>query len=193
MSLSITGGLLKGRKLLGNISRHKTRPTTSMMRQALFNILQNRIEGFWFLDLFAGSGIMGIEALSRKAEMAVFVEKDKQTAALIRQNLKALGLEKKGRVILSSIDRAFSILTAEESCFDYVYMDPPYKHFKENQFLEEKLLLLKQAEICQKEVKIFVELPNNLVAETADFKRMGWKLEKVRKYGKSSLACLSLF
>lgn len=112
MSLKITGGDLKGRNLR-SLPSCKARPTTSMLRQALFNILQNQIEGSLFLDLFAGSGIMGIEALSRGARGAVFVEKELKTAKKIVENLKELKLEDQGKVICRPVLKALGSINID--------------------------------------------------------------------------------
>ena len=93
MTLRVLGGKFRGR-LLQSPRGSQTRPTTSMLRKAVFDILQNSIEDFRFLDLFAGSGAMGIEALSRGAKHATFVESHKDALRCINANLATLKLEK---------------------------------------------------------------------------------------------------
>ncbi len=101
-----------------------TRPTSAKLRGSIFDILQNQIEGKSFLDLFAGSGSMGIEALSRGASTAVFVEKDRGAAMCIKENLLALQIE----AIVLQMDAwsAVKRLIKEGKQFDIIYIDPPY-------------------------------------------------------------------
>ena len=107
----------------------KTRPTGSRTREALFNILQS-VDGFRMLDLFAGSGIMGIEALSRGAAQVVAVEMAHSQAHLLLQGYKALSLEKN----LTLYEKNVLTLEKEELCaeggFDLIYADPPFKNME---------------------------------------------------------------
>lgn len=121
--MRIAGGTLKGRELKSP-KGGKTRPTSSKVRESLFNILQNEIEGATFLDLFAGSGSMGIEALSRGAEAATFIEKEKMAATVLRENLKNLGLE--ARLIQADVFAAVPRLVKKGDTFTIIYADPPY-------------------------------------------------------------------
>ncbi|BEQ16258.1 16S rRNA (guanine(966)-N(2))-methyltransferase RsmD [Desulfoferula mesophila] len=122
--LKITGGRLRGRALktppgLG------TRPTGAKMRQALFNILGPRVEGSRVADLYAGSGALGLEALSRGAASVCFVESSRPVAKLIQANLDALGLAQAGRVHAAGLPAAVEALKAAAP-FDLVLADPPY-------------------------------------------------------------------
>ena len=125
MPIRITGGDLRGRMVPSPPSM-KTRPTGSRTREALFNILQS-VDGFRMLDLFAGSGIMGIEALSRGAAHVVAVEMVHSQAHLLLQGYKALSLEKK----LTLYEKNALTLGKEDLCaeggFDLIYADPPFK------------------------------------------------------------------
>lgn len=102
------------------------RPTSDRVKEALFNILREHVPGCHFLDLFAGSGSIGIEALSRGASMAVFVEANYRHAAIIRENLKACGLEPDARLVKAKAAEALYMLAQEGQAFDIVYLDPPY-------------------------------------------------------------------
>lgn len=125
MSIRITGGNLRGRNV-PSPDTSKTRPTASRTREALFNILQG-VEGFRMLDLFAGTGIMGIEALSRGAACVVAVEMAKAQAKLVLQAYKSLSLESK----LTLLETNALTLDRERLCkgegFDLIYADPPFK------------------------------------------------------------------
>lgn len=112
-----------------------TRPTTDRIKETLFNILAPDLYGCRFLDLFAGSGGIGIEALSRGADEAVFVEKNPKAMACIKENLKHTGLDKKGRTMQMDVLSALSRLNMEPP-FDFIYMDPPYQKGWEQRALE---------------------------------------------------------
>jgi 16S rRNA (guanine966-N2)-methyltransferase len=114
----VVAGDLKGRRL--RAPRRGTRPTADRVREALFSMLGD-VTGARVLDLFAGSGALGIEAMSRGAESAVFVESDPRGAAVIRRNLEALGLDAEVRT-----QDALRFLAAWAGEFDLVLVDPPY-------------------------------------------------------------------
>ena len=102
------------------------------MRETLFNVLGRNVEGSRFLDLFAGTGAVGIEALSRGAREAVFVEHHAPAARLIRQNLQSLGIRNGATVLGMDAARGLDKLASErkEKTFDYVFLDPPYARAK---------------------------------------------------------------
>ena len=102
-----------------------TRPTTDRIKETLFNIIRDDVYDARFLDLFAGSGQIGIEALSRGAKRAVFVEKNKKTAELIKKNLEKTKLFESAKVYRADVTGAIPQLYAEGE-FDIIYMDPPY-------------------------------------------------------------------
>src|ERR1017187_7335899 len=96
--MRIIGGEFRSRKLQ-SMPGAEVRPTLDKVRESLFNILSPEIEGSVFVDAYAGTGAVGIEALSRGARHAVFIEKDREAAALIKSNLAVLGAESRARVI----------------------------------------------------------------------------------------------
>lgn len=104
----------------------EVRPTSDRVKEALFNILGELVQGCRFLDLYAGTGNIGIEALSRGAAGAVFVEKDLKNIRVIRDNLTVTGLEEKARIIHQDVGKALFMLGQEGQVFDLVFMDPPY-------------------------------------------------------------------
>jgi 16S rRNA (guanine966-N2)-methyltransferase len=104
-----------------------TRPTSDRLRETLFNVLAPRIEGAAFLDLYAGSGANGIEALSRGAEKVVFVEKAAPAYAAIRANLHALGIQEGWQLETRSAASSVKRLVEQGRRFDVVFLDPPYK------------------------------------------------------------------
>ena len=123
--MRVISGTARGRAIEAPAGQD-TRPVTDKIRQSLFNIWQFDIPGCRFLDLFSGSGSMGIEALSRGAERAVMVEKRKDAADVIRRNLQNLGLMKHAVVLQEDVFDAVSRLDKKGETFDIIYLDPPY-------------------------------------------------------------------
>jgi 16S rRNA (guanine966-N2)-methyltransferase len=118
--------MLKGRRMVAPAGT-TTRPTIDRIRESIFNILAGSIQDKRVLDLFAGSGALGIEALSRGAVSAVFVDQAKAALLCIRRNLQNLGLEDRARVILWDIRKDLKCLISHKHSFDLVFMDPPYE------------------------------------------------------------------
>ncbi len=133
MSLRLIGGLWKGRPLK-TPKGPQTRPTQGMLRGAVFNICQSQIEGACFLDLFAGSGAMGLEALSRGASHATLVEHDREAAQCIRSNIEVLGADKLTTLLTTDVAKALALLAKKETRFDIIYIDPPYDTAIESHF-----------------------------------------------------------
>ena len=111
-----------------------TRPTTDRIKETLFNMIQDEIPGCRFLDLFAGSGAIGIEALSRGAEYCVFVDKSRQAVQVIRENLRFTKLEDRSQVLSMEASSAIRHLDGNGS-FDIVFIDPPYENGLEKDVL----------------------------------------------------------
>ena len=107
----------------------KTRPTTDKVKEALFSIIQAYVPDSEFLDLFAGSGQIGIEALSRGAKRATLVERSGQASAMIARNISKIRLEGSDeiRVYKKSVSQALELLGQAGEKFDIIFMDPPYK------------------------------------------------------------------
>jgi 16S rRNA (guanine(966)-N(2))-methyltransferase RsmD len=107
---------------------HKTRPTADQVREAIFNILSSRfpLEDIAVLDLFAGTGALGIEALSRGARSAVFVDASPEAQRIIQENLKATGLRRHGRIIRAYVGKGVKVAEEQGLRFGGVFLDPPY-------------------------------------------------------------------
>jgi 16S rRNA (guanine(966)-N(2))-methyltransferase RsmD len=120
--MRVITGTARGRTLKTPEGDH-TRPTAERVKEAVFSIIQFEIEGRRVLDLFAGSGQLGIEALSRGATSAVFIESDKAAAEVVRENLQKTRLEDKATVLQTD---AIAFLASTASVFDIVFLDPPY-------------------------------------------------------------------
>ncbi len=123
--MRIIGGRLGGRRLF-SVKGTDTRPTSDPLREAVFNILSGLVEGAVVLDLFAGTGALGLEALSRGADSAVFVDHDRRAAAVIRRNLEACGLTGRSRVIRWDAAQSLRPLASQPVPFSLIFMDPPY-------------------------------------------------------------------
>ncbi len=126
MTLRVIAGKFKGRLLKVDPS---TRPTKGMLRAAVFNICQHEILNARFLDLFAGSGAMGLEALSRGASYVTFIEHNRHAAACIRKNIASFHVENQSRLLSTHALQAIALLTQQSMRFDIVYIDPPYDLF----------------------------------------------------------------
>lgn len=124
--MRIISGTSKGRKLVAPRNR-SIRPTSDRVKESIFNILGGGIKGNTVLDLFAGTGNLGIEALSRGAKKAVFVEKRRQAIRLIQRNLAQFGLEDRSEILQKEVNRALGILKQRGESFDLILMDPPYE------------------------------------------------------------------
>lgn len=107
-------------------SGNHTRPTTDRIKETLFNILQGDIPDAGFLDLFSGSGGIGIEALSRGAKQCVFVENEREAVTCIKANLKAARLSDQAQVMAMDVMQALRRLSSMQEPFDIIFMDPPY-------------------------------------------------------------------
>ncbi|SCJ22075.1 Ribosomal RNA small subunit methyltransferase D [uncultured Flavonifractor sp.] len=120
--MRVISGSARGRRLK-ELQGMDTRPTTDKVKESLFNIIQFEIEGRRVLDLFGGTGQLGIEALSRGADHCTFVDMRKEAAALIRENLRLTGLSERSRVVQGD---ALSFLSSCGEKFDVILLDPPY-------------------------------------------------------------------
>ncbi len=130
-----------------------TRPTTDRVKETLFNILAPDIYSCNFLDLFCGSGAIGIEALSRGAKSTVFIENDKKSIECVKQNLTKTKLMDNARIMPMDVFNALATLESGKDKFDIIFMDPPY-----NQMLEEKVLkFLSNSKIISNETLIITE------------------------------------
>jgi 16S rRNA (guanine(966)-N(2))-methyltransferase RsmD len=127
--MRVIAGTFRSRQLK-TLKGNALRPTSDRLRETLFNVLAGRVLDSRFLDLFAGTGAVGIEALSRGARESVFVESHAPAAALIRKNLASLEIQSGARVLPLDVLRGLEKLAAEPASsatsFDLIYLDPPY-------------------------------------------------------------------
>ena len=120
--MRVITGSARGRRLR-ELEGTDTRPTTDRVKEGLFSIIQFDIEGRRVLDLFAGTGQLGIEALSRGAASAVFVDQRREAASLVEENLRLTGLADRARVVCGD---ALAFLSGSKERYDLIFLDPPY-------------------------------------------------------------------
>lgn len=141
---------------LKTIEGKDTRPTTDKTKETLFNVMQFDVPGAYFLDLFAGSGQIGLEALSRGAAYAVFVENSRKVASCIEENIHFTKFDKVSRLMMTDAVTAVRTLEGKYK-FDIVFMDPPY-----NKELEKEVLIaLSDSDILKDDTLIVVEASND--------------------------------
>ncbi len=159
--MRVIAGKFGSRKLKGP-GKLRMRPTSDRLRETLFNILGPAVEDSLFVDLYAGTGAIGIEAISRGAKEVVLVEEHAASARLIQENLKALGAMGTAEVMATSAAKALEKLAARHRMADFVFLDPPYKDEEEQllvlEFLDESHLLAPQGLVIV-EHSSKVELP----------------------------------
>ena len=136
--MRVVAGDLKGRKIEA-VKGDNTRPTSDKIKETIFNVMGQFFDGGVALDLFAGSGNLGIEALSRGIDTAIFIDADFQAVKTIKQNIKTLGLEKQTEVYRNDAFKALKVLAAKETTFDLVFLDPPYGKIALTELLNELL------------------------------------------------------
>lgn len=124
--MRIISGTLKGKKLLP-FEGKGIRPTSDRTREAIFNILSHRVSGASVLDLFAGSGALGIESLSRGADMATFIDMAPAAVSLLEKNLRSCCLQERARIISWDIRRNLNCLHSLDHRYNLIFMDPPYQ------------------------------------------------------------------
>lgn len=134
--MRIIAGTAKGIPLKA-VPGLNTRPTTDKVKEAIFSMIGPWFDGGAALDLFAGTGGLGIEALSRGADLAVFVDADRQAAAVVRRNAEAARLSDQAEVYVNTAERAIRTLAKRGTAFRYVFLDPPYKMKHADELLEE--------------------------------------------------------
>lgn len=153
-----------------------TRPTTDRIKETLFNILQPELYRARFLDLFSGSGAIGIEALSRGCGMAVFVENDCEATACIRENLERTKLFETAEVMQKDVFAALETLEKEGKSFDIIFMDPPYDRLFEKKVLDR----LYGSVLIHEETLIVVEA--SLKTDFSYIEDSGYKIIREKRY-----------
>ena len=172
------------RVISGSANRHrlvtpkglKVRPTTDRIKETLFNILAPRIADIRMLDLFAGSGGIGIEALSRGAASCVFVDNDRDSMRCIKENLESCRLVDRAQTVFSDATRAVSGLKAQGRKFDIIFMDPPY-----GRELEKEVLCAMKDDLLAEDGLIIVEAEAD--TDFGYLEELGLMAVRVKEYG----------
>ena len=153
--MRVIAGLAKGKELrFPKLSKDKRlRPLTGRAKEALFNILAGKNPGARFLDLFAGTGSVGIEALSRGANLAIFVELDRKTVRTLRENLALTGFSDRAEVYCLDVIKALKVIDKAKGKFDIVFIGAPYG----SPALEETLKAIAVTEIIDRDGVIVAE------------------------------------
>jgi 16S rRNA (guanine966-N2)-methyltransferase len=178
--MRIVGGIHRGRKIKSPSGR-TTRPTPDMVREALFNILNRKVVQCRFLDIFAGTGAVGLEALSRGADFAAFIEQDHAACKVILENLKNLNLLGKAEVLCSDAMESMKKLEKKDESFDIIFLDPPYYKNEINPCLE----FLRYSRILKPDSVIVIQHAWDISLEYDGFAYI-----KQKKYGKTILSFL---
>ena len=172
--MRVITGSARGRKLDTLNGEDVTRPTTESVKEALFSMIQFELEDKKVLDLFAGSGQLGIEALSRGARHCTFVENNRDAVRVVEGNVSKCKLEDKSNIVFAD---AGSYLLRKEN-FDIAFLDPPYNKGLIERCLPSLLKLMSNDVIVVCETSAAEDLPESLD---------GWYADRVRRYGKSKL------
>jgi 16S rRNA (guanine966-N2)-methyltransferase len=177
LAIRIIGGELKGRKLV-TVPGMLTRPTADRVRESIFNILGDRVRGARIMDLYSGTGAMGIEALSRGAESVLFMDNHPAALAALKNNIKKCSLESKAATIQWNILSHFDVIRSYQPAFNLVFLDPPYN----KNMIQPTLANLDRSRCLENRADIIIEhsarepFPENLP---------GFILSDQRRYGKT--------
>ncbi len=162
--------------LLKTLNDLSIRPTTDKIKETLFNMIQFDVQGVNFLDLFAGTGAIGIEALSRGAKMATFVDNNDKSIKVIKENLEHTGLSEKANVIKSDASLSLENLSRKNEVYDIVFMDPPYDKDLYRPVFEK----LSKSNIINNDSIIILEVA--LIDDAVGIEDLGFKISKIKKY-----------
>ncbi len=178
--IRITGGALKGIRL-SVPKAGKVRPTAERVRESLFNIIRAYLLDAEVLDLFAGTGALGIEALSRGAKEVVFVENNRAVLRVLKDNLEKCNLTQKSLILPLSVTKALSLLKASNKSFDLIFADPPYSMASIEELIPPMLSLLKEGGIA------VIEHDENRLVNLVE---SGFTIEDKRKIGQTVITFL---
>lgn len=188
--MRVISGKARGTKL-NSIESITTRPTLDRVKESLFNILQEYINQKVVLDLFAGSGALGIEALSRNAKNATFCDNNKQAIQMIRTNLERTRLLEKSEIINLDYKKCIELLNTKNKKFDLIFLDPPYKEdiaidslkliIKNNLVNNKGIIVIETDEV----IRDLKELNDAMIIELQNV-----KIFDQRKYGRANLIFL---
>jgi len=183
--MRIVAGTAKGRRLLGPRSEKAIRPTADRVRQTLFDVLGQRCDGLRVLDLFSGTGALGLEAVSRGAARATLVDSAREAQALCSQNATALGFSGVVEVMALPAAKAIEVLGARGARFELVFVDPPYAL----KVGEEIVAALEERRLVAEAGRVIVE---HSMHEALAPELGGLKLEDERRFGETVVSIYRL-
>ena len=179
--MRIIAGAFRGRRLHAPKGK-RIRPTIDRVREAIFNIIAAELAGAKVLDLFAGTGAMGLEALSRGAQFSMFVDQGEEAVRLIRENVQLCGVEDRSRIIQGPAAQAIRRLGSGNELFDLIFMDPPYG----KGYIEKTLDIL--GEVARDDALVIAE---HHVKDEAPQVSGIWQLDRERRYGDTLISVYS--
>ena len=172
--MKVISGKLKGRKIVG-YDIDGTRPTMDRVKESIFGSIQNYINDSIVLDLFAGSGNLGIESISNGASICYFVDNNKKCIKTIQDNIEQFGIEDNCVVIQNNYKKALEYFRNSNIKFDIIFVDPPYQCKLMNEILD----VVKEYNILNNSGIIILEYSFDKLSEDRD----GYRLLKYKKYG----------
>lgn len=183
--MRVISGMARGTKL-SSIDSIDTRPTLDRVKESLFNIIQPNISDSIVLDLFAGSGAIGIECISRGAKKAYFCEKSHQAAKMIKQNLERTRFINKSEILEQDYKKALNSYSKRNIKFNIIFIDPPYKADIAVESVKNIILL----ELLKKNGIIIIETDER-ERELRELEKLRVEVYDLRKYGRVHLIFLN--
>ena len=183
--MRVISGVARGTKL-NSIDSTDTRPTLDRVKEALFNIIQNIIDDSIVLDLFAGSGAIGIECISRGAKKAYFCEKSHEAVKMIRQNMEKTRFTDKSEILQQDYKKALKNYSVRNIKFDIVFLDPPYK----NDIAVDAVQDIIELGLLEKNGVIIIETDEK-ERELKELEKLQVEVYDLRKYGRVNLIFLN--
>ena len=183
--MRVISGVARGTKL-NSIDSTDTRPTLDRVKEALFNIIQNIIDDSIVLDLFAGSGAIGIECISRGAKKAYFCEKSHEAVKMIRQNIEKTRFTDKSEILQQDYKKALKNYSVRNIKFDIVFLDPPYK----NDIAVDAVQDIIELGLLEKNGVIIIETDEKQ-RELKELEKLQVEVYDLRKYGRVNLIFLN--
>ena len=180
--MRIISGKAKGTKLY-TLEGDNTRPTLDRVKESLFNIIQNELQGVYFLDLFSGSGAIGLEALSRGAKKAILCDKSKDAYHIIEKNVNKTHLSENAEIYHMDFKNLLQNKIKEK--MDIIFLDPPYQ----TDYAIEAVDMIYEKELLQKNGMIIIETDNQdkIVRQ---LENRNYEINDIRKYGRAYLIFL---
>lgn len=183
--MRIISGSAKGTKLI-TLEGNNTRPTLDRVKESLFSIIQSKIQDAYVLDLFSGSGALGLEALSRGAKLAVLCDNNINAIKIISQNVTKTKMQEKSILIKEHYQKCLDKMKQQNMKFDLIFLDPPYKTIFAIQALEEIIRL----DLISENGIIVLETDDKEI-EIENINLINIKIDDIRKYGRVKLMFLS--